>query len=120
MALRFRQCPIRKAYGEDLLCGEVFREFSSDLAMLLYPLHFKIVCRIQVPLQHKGGMVVEYFKNKGASEHCGSYRDIMLTNDGGKSFAKLLRKKLMPIARAITLSSQCGGGLHGGETAIAH
>ena len=44
----------------------------------------------------------------------------MLANDGGKLLAKLIRRTLMPLANKMTLNSQCGGGLNGGEAAIAH
>ena len=41
-------------------------------------------------------------------------------DDDGKAVQRLVRKKLFPIANRLCVDSQFGGGLYGGETAIAH
>ena len=41
-------------------------------------------------------------------------------DDDGKGVQRLLRKKLFPLANLLCVDSQFGGGLNGGETAIAH
>ncbi len=41
-------------------------------------------------------------------------------DDDGKAVQRLVRKKLFPIALKLCVDSQFGGGLNGGETAIAH
>ena len=40
--------------------------------------------------------------------------------DDGKSVQRLVRKKQFPIASKLCVDSQFGGGLDGGEMAIAH
>ncbi len=41
-------------------------------------------------------------------------------DDDGKGVQRLLRKRLFPLANLLCVDSQFGGGLNGGETAIAH
>ncbi len=65
-------------------------------------------------------MICDLFKNKGFPALIASYRDILLMDDDGKAVQRLVRKKLFPIANRLCVDSQFGGGLNGGETAIAH
>ncbi len=65
-------------------------------------------------------MICDLFKNKGSPALISSYRDILLMDDDGKAVQRLVRKKLFPIASKLCVDSQFGGGLNGGETAIAH
>ncbi len=65
-------------------------------------------------------MICDLFKNKGSPALIQSYRDILLMDDDGKGVQRLVRKRLFPIANAICVDSQFGGGENGGETAIAH
>ena len=65
-------------------------------------------------------MLVALFKNKGSPTICGNYRDILLADDSGKSVGKLIRSRLLPAASSLSVSTQFGGGMHGGETAFAH
>ena len=62
----------------------------------------------------------ELFKGKGSSSDTKAYRDILLANDDGKGIMRMIRGRLLPLASAIVLDSQFGGGLKGGETAFAH
>ncbi len=73
-------------------------------------------------------MICDVFKNKGSPALISSYRDILLMDDDGRAVQRLVRKKLFPIANKLCVDSKffClfffvgGGGLNGGETAIAH
>ncbi len=65
-------------------------------------------------------MICDLFKNKGSPALISSYRDVLLMDDDGKGVQRLLRKKLFPLANLLCVDSQFGGGLNGGETAIAH
>ncbi len=65
-------------------------------------------------------MICELFKNKGSPSLISSYRDILLADDDGKGVQRLLRKSLVPLAHKICVETQFGGGLNGGETAVAH
>ena len=65
-------------------------------------------------------MLIELFKNKGSPSLRTNYRDILLANDDGKGEGKLLRRRFLKFAMAISHDTQFGGGFHGGETAFAH
>ena len=57
--------------------------------------------RLLVPLQWKGGMLTELYKNKGPQSDISSYRDIFLGDYDGKGFTKIIRKTLLPMASNI-------------------
>ena len=65
-------------------------------------------------------MICDLFRNKGSPALISSYRDILLADDDGKGVQRLLRKSLVPLAHKLCVGTQFGGGLNGGETAIAH
>jgi hypothetical protein len=117
---QYRSSAKGKGFGEGRLCTDVFREFPEEMAHIQFPLILKSFVRVQPPLQWKGGMLCELFKNKGTPSVCGNYRDILLADDAGKSVAKLIRKRLLPHAVALSVSTQFGGGFNGGETAFAN
>jgi len=120
LALLYRTFREGKGYGESRICTDVFKQFPDIMSRLQYPLVVKTFVRIQPPLQWKGGMLCELFKNKGSTSMCGNYRDILLADDSGKGVMKLIRKRLLPLAASLTKQTQFGGGLNGGETAFAH
>ena len=98
----------------------MFARFPKALASVYFPIVFKTLCRIHPPFQWRGGMICELFKNKGSSADSSNYRDIMLGNVNGKSFAKMVRRRLLPIANVVCGATQFGSGLNGGECAFAH
>ena len=65
-------------------------------------------------------MICNLFKGKGSPALIKSYRDVLLSDFDGKAVQRFLRSRLFPQAQALSMSTQFGGGLHGGETAIAH
>ncbi len=75
---------------------------------------------VHPPLQWRGGVLQELFKNKGSSGEISNYRDIMLGNIPGKDLTKHIRSFLAPIAKQLYGPSQFGSGLNGGGTAFAH
>ncbi len=108
------------AGGEDRIRGVLSRRFPRVFACLYYPLIFKSACLLSPPLQWRGGVLQELFKNKGSSFLPGGYRDIMLGAVPGKCFTSHVRSHLVPVARVLCGGSQFGSGLNGGETAFAH
>ena len=90
------------------------------MSHLQFPLVLKSFVRVQPPLQWKGGTLFALFKAKGSPSSCCNYRDILLGDDSGKAIGKLIRSRLLPAASALSVSTQFGGGMHGGETAFAH
>ena len=109
-----------KACGEGKLVSDVFKFFGPTMAELFFPLVVKTCTRIQPPLQWKGGMICDLFKGKGSPALINSYRDILLSDHDGKAVQRFLRARLFPTAQLLSADTQFGGGLHGGETAIAH
>ena len=120
LSLLYRSFREGKGFGEGRICTDVYKHFADTMSRLQFPLAVKTYVRIQPPLQWKGGMVCELFKNKGSPSLCAHYRDIMLADDSGKAIGKLIRKRLLPFAANLAKSTQFGGGLNGGETAFAH
>ena len=64
-------------------------------------------------------MICDRFKGRGSPALIKSYRDILLSDFDGKAVQRLMRSRLFPQAQSLCPLSM-GGGLHGGETAIAH
>ena len=108
------------AWGENNICPKIYKHLSSTLAALYYPLILKTWARIEPPLQWKGGILCELFKNKGLSTDVSNYRDIMLGDISGKFITKYIRKSLLPFALQYSRTTQFGGGFNGGETSFAH
>ncbi len=55
------------AGGEDRVRGVLPRRFPRAFACLYFPLVFKSSCLLSPPLQWRGGVLQELFKNKGSS-----------------------------------------------------
>ena len=64
-----------RAFGEDLICDEVYHAFPREIAEIVHPLVFKAVHYIRPPLQWRGGMLVELFKGKGLQSVLTNYRE---------------------------------------------
>ena len=107
-----------KSFGEGRICTHGHKSFSRQLAKWALPLIIKMYVRVQPPLQWKGGQLTELFKNKGSPSSCSNYRDILLADDEGKAVCRLIRKRFLRVAVALSKDTQFGGGFHGGETAF--
>ncbi len=57
-----------KATGESRLASDVFRKFPLLMARVYYPLVLKSYLRIAPPLQWKGGMICDLFKNRSCPD----------------------------------------------------
>ena len=114
------KCASVGAGGEGRIRGNLSRRFPRVFACLYYPLVFKSSCLMSPPLQWRGGVLQELFKNKGPSSLPDNYRDVMLGSVPGKCFTSHIRSHLVPVARVLCGGSQFGSGLNGGETASAH
>ena len=108
------------AFGEDRILGTNQRLFPRLFTLMYYPLIFKTFCMLHPPLQWRGGVLCEVFKNSGSSSDKDRYRDILLGNICGKNLTKHVRGNLVPIAKIVCGKSWFGPGLNGGETAFAH
>lgn len=108
------------AFGEDAIPGQLIRRFPGEMSLMLYPVVFKSCVRLSPPLQWRGGMPHELFKNKGSSKYLSHYRDVLLSDHLGKNAYKLVRKQLLPYVQGLVGYFQFGSGFNGGETAFAH
>ncbi len=117
---RFARNNPSKARGESRVGGALLARFPKILSTLYYPILIKCYARLHTPLQWKGGVLTELYKNKGSSSGRSNYRDIMLGDVAGKNVASLVRNRLLPLARNMVGGSQYGSGFNGGETAFAH
>jgi hypothetical protein len=90
LASKFGLAPSFKQYGEDMMIGYPLHAFPYQLASLFYPLVFKTFSRLSPPIQWKGGMLVNLFKNKGSSSLISNYRDIFLGDFTGKAAYRIV------------------------------
>ena len=96
------------ACGEDRICGQLCCRFPRIFSCLYFPLIFKSICLASPPLQWRGGVLHELFKNKGSSAFLCNYRDIMLGSVPGKVFTKRIRSHALPAAHLLCGPSQFG------------
>lgn len=92
--------------------------FLSTSPSIITPCMSKLMLESSPPLQWKGGLLAESFKGKGSLSLRSNYSDILLADDSGKGLGKLIRKRFLPFAVALSHDTQYGGGFHGGETAF--
>eukprot|EP00973_Karenia_brevis_P083367 11563243-Karenia_brevis.AAC.1 len=74
-----------KEAGEDCLVGELYKIFNWTLAWIYWPLYTKVCLQMRPPIQWRGGMLCELFKNKGTASSCSNYRDVTIADDGAKT-----------------------------------
>lgn len=89
-----RRMKFRKAPGPDQLQTELLKPCPGHAARALYPILLKMVCRLEEPLQWKGGSIFPLYKGKGSHSECESHRGILLTSVLGKALRSSLRTKL--------------------------
>ena len=104
----FRTCKRRKSPGLDQMPGDVLLAFPALFAGVYQPLFNKAILRVQQPVQWRGGVLAEAFKNSGSPSLATSYRALFVSSSVGKIYHKAIRAKLIsPAEKAI-------GSLHYG------
>ena len=91
------------AAGEENIVGKINSVFPCLMACLFYPIVIKSICRLRPPLQWRGGMLHELYKNKGSSADKKCYRDIMLGNICGKGVSKIIRSRILVAINKLDL-----------------
>ena len=86
-----RRTRARKAVGPDGLPNEIFKVHTSKAARVLSPLLYKSACRIEEPVQFKGGSLIALFKGRGNFDNCSSFRGILLLSTIGKLMRASMR-----------------------------
>ncbi len=120
LAHTFAHNAVNKAHGESRVPGTILRRFPMFLATLYDPIVAKCYTRLHTPIQWRGGMLDELYKNKGLSSDRANYRDIVLGDPIGKNAASGVRSQMLDMAKRLVGMSQFGSGFNGGETAFAH
>ena len=62
----------------------------------------------QVPLEWKSALIVPLYKGKGDKQECGSYRGISMLSVVGKTYGKILIKKVRLLTENLIGEEQCG------------
>ena len=104
-----RKMRYRKAPGPDRLPNELLKVSPGDAATVLYPILLKMICRLEEPLQWKGGQIFSLFKGKGQHSDCQNHRGILLTSVLGKAIRSSIRTRLNEPYLAATDDLQLGG-----------
>ena len=110
----------QSAVGGDRLGSEAFSAAPKQVAKHLHPLHVKAAILVRPALQWVGGYLFEVWKGSGATDALDRFREVAITVHDGKLFSRFYRNNMIGTVDSLTEDTQFGGGLHGGETAIAH
>ena len=98
-----------KASGPDQLPAELFRASPKTAARYLMPLLLKFVCRLEEPLQCKGGSLIALYKGRGQHDDCKSFRAILLLSNVGKVIRSSMRGLVNDPYENSTEALQLGG-----------
>ena len=89
----FRAAPRRKSPGLDSITGEMLRASPSAAAKVLWPLFAKAAAHISQPVQWRGGLLYEAYKQSGCGSDPKAYRSLFVSSTVGKSYHKIFRTK---------------------------
>ena len=96
---QLRKVKAGKAVGPDLVPGEFLKAAGPWIARELWPLLFKICCRVQEPLMYKGGRLATLFKHKGSATEATNHRAILISSTVGKTIHGVFRDRTVPYVR---------------------
>ena len=97
-----------KAAGADNIPAEIYKHGGPVLEQQLYLLINKMWTNEEIPDDLRDGLIVTIYKKKGDKADCGNYRGITLLSTAGKIIARILNKRLIPLAENILPESQSG------------
>jgi len=97
-----------KAPGKDGIPAEIIKHGKPALINHLH----KLLCQCweegSVPQDMRDANIITLFKNKGDRSDCNNYRGISLLSIVGKTFAKVVLRRLQVLAERVYPESQCG------------
>ena len=97
-----RACKTGKSPGLDCIPRDILRRFPSMFAEVYQPLFSKAIIRVHQPIQFRGGILAEVFKNNGSPACTANSRALFISSNVGKSFHRAVRSKLIgPAERAV-------------------
>ena len=106
---QFRKVRPGAAPGLDGLPPEFFRAAPQRLAELFHPLMVKSALRISQPVQWRGGILFEAYKNNGSPSLTENYRSLFVSSVPGKCFHRILRNKATGCVEGTLDPLHCGG-----------
>ena len=98
-----------KAGGIDGLTKQLTKVAPREMARHAHPYITKAALRCTEALEDKGGLAHQLYKKRGSHKLTSAFRIIMLENDIIKHHHRYLRSRLLTLAKACFLATQCGG-----------
>ena len=89
-----RLAPVSKAPGLDNIPGELLRSAPGPIAAAVHPLMVKAMTQLCQPVTWRGGLLYEAWKRAGSQKDPSAYRSLFVSSVLGKSYHKLLRRKV--------------------------
>ena len=109
LELAFRRVACHKATGPDGIPGEVCHFAPEQCAQATFASMWKLILFCHESLMHKGGLLVQAYKGKGATTSCSSYRSLLISSHFGKSVHRTLRSAQASIFESFLQAQQIGG-----------
>ncbi|CAE7830408.1 Pol [Symbiodinium sp. CCMP2592] len=103
-----RAVPRRKAAGLDNLPGEVLTSGHAALAAVLHPLYVKAMLLARQPLQWRGGILYECYKQSGSCQDVANFRSLFVSSMVGKCYHKLVKSKIQAQTQTALHPLHCG------------
>jgi len=100
--------PKGKAAGIDGLTTEAIQACGETGVKWLTRIFNKAWTERAVPLDWQNSIIIPIWKKKGSKRDCGKYRGISLLSHIGKMYAKILEKRIRPIADPQLCQAQFG------------
>ena len=104
----FRRVPKGKAAGLDSIPSDVLHNCPAEMAQLMQPLYMKALLTARQPLQWRGGVLFEAYKNSGPMWDTGNHRSLYISSFLGKSMHRLIRTKVQKEVQHFLHPLHCG------------
>ncbi|CAE7241174.1 unnamed protein product [Symbiodinium sp. CCMP2592] len=95
-----RLAPRGRAAGLDGIPAEVLKAAPGPMSAALQPLFTKASLRLRQPLQWRGGILFECWKQSGKRSDPASHRSLFVSSVVGKCYHKLTRRKIQGCVNA--------------------
>ena len=59
-----------KAIAEEGVGAEIYARYATQLSRIPAPLHLKMSLTMELPIQHRGGHIIEHWKGKMNARYC--------------------------------------------------
>ena len=108
----FRRVPKGKAAGLDAIPSDLLSNEPAAMAQLMQPLYMKALLTAHQPLQWRGGVLFEAYKNSGPTWDTGNHRSLYISSFLGKSLHRLMRTKVQKEVQTFLHPLHCGSKRH--------